>query len=197
VSESLDEGARETLVREAFEHRPDLKSTDLLKKRAQASISLGRRQRIPDLGVWAQYAQEGVGAGAISPPTVTLGLSMPLPLFYQNQGAILKGEADLRNQSLQRAKLEAQVVNGVESSLNAYSFSKKKLERMETSLLPRARRARELVGIQYDKGAASLLELLDAQRTLIAINSEYLQNLTDYWTSVFEIEQAVGRELHR
>lgn len=197
VAENLDEGARDTLLREAFDRRPDLKSSELLKKRAEASISLGRRQRIPDLGVWAQYSQQGAGEGAISPPTVTLGLSMPLPLFYQNQGAILRGEADLRNQSLQRAKVETQVVNGVESSLNAYTFSRKKLQRMETSLLPRARRARELVGIQYDKGAASLLELLDAQRTLIAVNSEYLQNLTDYWTSVFEIEQAVGRELHR
>ena len=89
------------------------------------------------------------------------------------------------------------MVNNVEASLNAYSFAQHRLDRMESSLLQRAKRARELVGIQYEKGAASLLELLDAQRTLIATNVEYLQDLTDYWTAVFQIEQAVGRELHR
>ena len=152
---------------------------------------------MPDIGLWAQYAQEGTGSNVIAPPTLTVGISTPLPNLYRNQGAILKAKADLRAQSLQRIKIEAQVVNNVEASLNAYAFAERKLQRTETFLLPTARRARELVGIQFEKGAASLLELLDAQRSLIAANAEYLQNLTDYWTAVFEIEQAVGRELHR
>ena len=64
-------------------------------------------------------------------------------------------------------------------------------------LLPTARRARELVEIQFEKGAASLLELLDAQRVYRRERRVSQDNLTDYWTAVFEIEQAVGRELHR
>jgi outer membrane protein TolC len=66
---------------------------------------------------------------------------------------------------------------------------------MDGRLLERTERARDLVKIQYEKGAASLLELLDAQRTLIATHVERLQDLTNYWTAVFELEQATGREL--
>jgi cobalt-zinc-cadmium efflux system outer membrane protein len=49
------------------------------------------------------------------------------------------------------------------------------------------------VEIQYQKGAASLLEYLDAQRTYIAVNLESLQDLAGYWTAVFKLEQALGR----
>jgi cobalt-zinc-cadmium efflux system outer membrane protein len=66
---------------------------------------------------------------------------------------------------------------------------------MEDRLLERAKRARDLVSFQYQKGAASLLEFLDAQRTYIATNIEYLQDLTAYWTAVYKLEQAVGMEL--
>jgi len=67
---------------------------------------------------------------------------------------------------------------------------------METGgLLASVKRARDLVSIQYQKGAASLLEFLDAQRTYIGTNVEYLQDLTIYWTAVFKLEQAVGTKL--
>ena len=46
----------------------------------------------------------------------------------------------------------------------------------------------------YRKGAASLLEFLDAERTYIATNLEYLTDLTQYWTALFQLEQAVGVE---
>ena len=66
---------------------------------------------------------------------------------------------------------------------------------MEGSLLERAGRARDLVRFQYEKGAASLFEFLDAQRTFLATRTEYLQNLNDYWSAVFQLEQATGMEL--
>ena len=68
---------------------------------------------------------------------------------------------------------------------------------MQGRLLDRAKRARDLVEIQYKKGAASLLELLDAQRTFIATNVEYYQDLATYWSSIFALEQATGMELRQ
>jgi cobalt-zinc-cadmium efflux system outer membrane protein len=67
--------------------------------------------------------------------------------------------------------------------------------RAENGLLDRARRTRDLVQIQYEKGAASLLEYLDAQRTFIDTQKGYLRDLADYWLAVTLIGQAVGLEL--
>jgi cobalt-zinc-cadmium efflux system outer membrane protein len=65
---------------------------------------------------------------------------------------------------------------------------------MQGRLLERARRARDLVRVQYEKGAASLLELLDAQRTFAQTHAEYLQDLHDLWLAHFKLLAAVGRE---
>ena len=134
---------------------------------------------------------------SITPPTVTVGLTLSLPIFYQQQGEIRRAEADAHTQELSQAKALAQVVSDVETAFAAYRAALQRAQRMEgdAGMLARARRARDLVGIQYQKGAASLLELLDAQRTFRAIAFEARSNLADYWTSVFRLEQAVGRTL--
>jgi cobalt-zinc-cadmium efflux system outer membrane protein len=197
VPPSISNVSRETLLSNAFENRPDLRAVRFQQQRAEHSISLAKRMRIPDIALSLNYTQQGTVEGqAITPPTVLFGISLPLPLFYQQQGEVQKAEADYRTQSLTYAKLQAQVTSDIESAHAAFVSSEQLVKRMETGgLLASAKRARELVSIQYQKGAASLLEFLDAQRTYIGINVEYLQDLTIYWTAVFKLEQAVGTKL--
>jgi cobalt-zinc-cadmium efflux system outer membrane protein len=186
----------DSMLGDARQHRPDLKAAIYQRDRAVAALSLARRQRVPDISLNLQYQQQaGTTVDAAQPPTFAFGLAGTLPLFYLQSGEIRKAEADLRTQELQAAKLEAQLASDVESSFNAFVGSRKLVERMEGRLLDRSRRARDLVSLQYQKGAASLLEYLDAQRTFIANNVEYLQDLANYWTAVFQLEAAVGMEL--
>jgi len=56
---------------------------------------------------------------------------------------------------------------------------------------------RDLTKLMYEKGAAALLAYLDAQRTFIASNVEYLNDLANCWTAVFQLAQAAGKELRR
>ncbi len=191
----LQAATPESLLQRALRERPDLKAIEAQRNRAQASVSLAERQRVPDIPLSVAYAQEGKGQSAIQPPTTTFSLTLTLPLFYQSQGEIKKAKADLSTQELQKAKIEAQVVNEVTGGFAGFTGARSRAERMESRLLDRTKRARDLVQIQYEKGAASLLELLDAQRTLIAASEERLQDLNDYWTAVFQLEQAVGAEL--
>lgn len=182
------------LLVEALDQRPDVVALQKQVERADAAIALARRQRIPDIGLSVQYAQQGVDNNAFTPPTVTVGLSTSLPIFYQQQGEIAKAEADARTQQLQLAKARAQVTNDVTTALSGFVASRKLVQRMEGGLLERSKRARDLVAIQYAKGAASLLEYLDAQRTYVAVNLEYTQDVAGYWAAVFKLEQATGKE---
>ena len=191
------EGATvESLMVLAREHRPDLVAQQAQTDRAAASVELAHRQVWPDFALGAQYAVQGLGVNAISPPTVSFGVSTSLPVFYQQQGEVAKASADLRTQQLQQQKLLAQVQSDVQTAWAGYVGAREQALRMqEGGLLTSARRARDLVQIQYQKGAASLLEYLDAQRTYISVNLESLQDLAGYWTAVFKLEQAVGRTL--
>jgi cobalt-zinc-cadmium efflux system outer membrane protein len=158
-------------------------------------VDLARRQRIPDVTLSVQYAQEGTGGSAVTPPTVFFGASLPVPIFYQQQGEVQRAEADLRTQAVQRNKAAAQLAAEVVSAYGAFGASRKLVDRMRGGLLERAQRARDLTRIQYEKGAARLLDLLDAQRAFAQVRAEYLQDLHDLWVSLFKLEAAVGREL--
>ena len=143
----------------------------------------------------AQYAQEGTGGSAVTPPTVTVGASLPVPIFYRQQGEVQRAEADLRTQAVQREKAAAQLASEVVTAYGAFAASRKLVDRMRGGLLERAQRARDLTRIQYEKGAARLFELLDAQRAFAQVRAEYLQDLHDLWLNLFKLEAAVGKEL--
>jgi outer membrane protein, heavy metal efflux system len=189
------------LMRTAFEHRPDLLAFGYSRQSAAAAIALAKRQRFPDITVQLGYTQTGTGGEGVNaplqPPTATISLSAPIPIFYQQQGEIRKAEANYDSQSLQHAKAVGQVVSDVSAAVSAFETSRGLVERMEKGgLLRSAKTARDIIRTQYERGAATLLDFLDAQRTYIATNVEYFQDLTNYWTAVAQLEQAVGMELH-
>jgi cobalt-zinc-cadmium efflux system outer membrane protein len=193
VPAALQAPSPDSLMKTAFEQRPDLRAYGHQRERAEAAIALAKRQRFPDLALSVQYTAQS----AIQPQTMTFGIQGQLPIFYQQQGEIRRAEADYDAQSLQQAKTTAQVVSEVEAGFAAFSTSRRLVERMEGSLLERARTARDITKRQFEGGTASLIDFLDAQRTYIAANLEYLQDLTNYWTAVYQLETAVGMELRK
>ena len=194
----LSATTEESLDRLAVDRRPDLRAFGYSRARAESAIALARRQVFPDLTLSLNYQQIGNGQNVIQPPTVMFGVSAPLPLFYQGQGEIRKAEADYNSQSLQHAKAMAQVISDVGNAYAAFLSSRRLVERMEAGgLLGRARFARDNTEIQYRAGKVPLIDFLDASRTYIATTQEYLQDLTNYWTAVYQLEEAVGTELRR
>lgn len=185
-----------SVLSEALRSRSDVLSAEYGERRARASVDLARRMRVPPLSLWANYAMQGSGPNAPTPPTITVGIEAPLPIFYQSQGEIMKTESDLFAQRVRRAKVDSQVVLDVSSALASLAIARKRLQRMADSLLGRARRSRDLTAMQYERGAASLLELIDSRRTFLSVNASYLQSISDYWSAVFAVEQAAGRTFH-
>jgi outer membrane protein TolC len=90
------------------------------------------------------------------------------------------------------ARARAQAAADVRAAMAALEAARSRAERRVEE---RARRARDLVQLQWEKGAASQLELLDAQRTLLQVSAEHLQDLTSYWMAVAQLELATGKEI--
>jgi cobalt-zinc-cadmium efflux system outer membrane protein len=193
------------LLRAAFDHRPDLIGAGYLMQQAEAQLRLAKRQQFPDITFNLTYAFGGFGGfstnGPVGPQVLTFGLSLPIPVFYNLAGEIRQAQAAYDSNGLQRAKTTAQVVNDVSTGLAAFRTTKTLVERMEGprrdggGLLQSARGAFEIVALQYDKGAASLTDYLDALRTYIATKTEYFGDLANYWTAVYQLEAAVAKEL--
>ncbi len=195
IPAELEGATEESLLRIAVATRPDLRASEQQIVRAEASVALAKRNQVPDLGLFASYSQLGMGQNAGQPMNMVFGIQGTLPVFYQGQGEIRRAQADHLATSVMAEKARAQVVNDVAAALASYRASRALVERMEQLILPRARRARDVVEMQFRTGSATLMDFLDASRTWIAANQEWLQDMEAYWVAVFQLEQAIGREL--
>ena len=197
VPAALEGATPAALLRRAIELRPDVAALGYQRLRAGASFELAQRQQVPAVQLGVQYTSAGLGQGAASPPTFSGQLQATLPIFYQQQGEIRRARADLATQALQYAKALAQVASDVETGFATFKGNRELVERMESTLLDRAKTAFTIVEKQYRGGALALNDFLDAYRTYIATRIEHLQGLTAYWDAVYQLEQAVGAELRR
>lgn len=204
LSELRDATAR-GLLRPALDHRPDLVSAAYQRASADAQVELVKRQKIPDVTLGINYAWGGFNGwsvdNSVTGPLLSFSVSAPIPLFYQLQGEQRQAEAQRDTNELQHAKATAQVASDVTTALAALEGSRALVQRMEGSrrpgggLLESAKGAFDVVAAQYDSGSANLTDYLDALRTYIATKNEYFGDLTNYWTAVYQLEAAVGRDL--
>ncbi len=205
VPPSLRQPTASDLLRAAFEHRPDLIALGYQKASSDAQVRLVNRQKFPDITLGINYGFGGFGGsstnGPIGQQILAFTFSLPLPVFYQLDGELRQAHALRDTNALQRAKATAQVVNDVSTGLVNFIAAKTRVERMEGprreggGLLQSAKGALDVTAYQYDKGAASLTDYLDALRTYVTTRVEYFGDLTNYWTAVFQLEAAVATEL--
>jgi cobalt-zinc-cadmium efflux system outer membrane protein len=196
LPQSLASASHDALLAQAFATRPDLAAQEAQVASADANLKLAKRQRFPDITLSLGYSQQGIDQNASSPPTFSIGLSAPIPILYQQQGEIEQAHANVRTQQLQVEKLRATIRSQFEVAYADFVASRALVQRMETGeLLESARQAKDDIRLLYEKGGAQLVEYLVALATYISTYLEYLDDLGGYWTSVFELEQAIGKEL--
>lgn len=197
VPETLASIDKTALLRVALESRADRKQAVAVVAQAEAAITLAERSRFPDVSLLVQYQQLGSGDNAPQPPTLSVGVGLPLPLFYRQQGEISRAAAERDAALVTRRRLEAVVAADIESAVNTFATARRIVERYESALLERAKRALDITQVQFTAGSATLTDLLDAQRSWVQVNSGYYAELVSYWTAVFLLEQAIGKELVR
>jgi cobalt-zinc-cadmium efflux system outer membrane protein len=198
VPSKISSATVDGLLKEAKDDRPDLRVVIAQKEHAQQGIDLAKRERVPDIALGLNYSQTGTGQNALSPPTLGVGVTIPLPVFYQNQGDIAHAQADLFQQETQQKKTLAQIETDVRTAWAQYTTTRRIVERYETGgLIENAKKAVEITTKQQELGkqGISLIDVLDARRTYISVNNDRLTQLAAYWNAVFALEQAVGTDL--
>jgi cobalt-zinc-cadmium efflux system outer membrane protein len=196
VPPRLDGATLEGLTAAALRDRPDVVQARAQVEQGRLASTLARRQVIPQFSLQLGYAQQGSPAGWFTPPTGTVGISVPIPAFYQQQGQIEAADAASLGAQLALARAEVAVTAEVATAWAGMTAARSAAARAEGTLLERSRAARDLLREEHARGDATLLEVLDAHRTLLRNEIEYLQILGSYWGAVFELEKAVGGTFH-
>lgn len=177
------------LYRRALANRPDLRAAEAAREKGQADVRLARANAWWDVTPQIEYQRIG------RDNTIGFGVSLPVRIFDRNQGEIARTRADAKRLEAARDAVAVQALSEVDTSLAALRTEREKLTALRDTYLPKAKQARDTVEYAYRRGGLSLLDFLDAQRTYRDTAAEYVRSLGNYWTSLYQLESAVGGSL--
>ncbi len=178
----------------ALDVRPDIKARRFAYSQREADLKLAKAYRIPDVTIGTGYAVQGA-QGPDNPQQWALNLGLPLPLFNRNQGGIQQAEVAVQTAEADLNKTVNQVENEVEVAYRNLIQSRRLVEAFVTGVLDDARATLTIVERAYERGGATILDLLDAARTSRTIQQNYIEALFTYQHNLFQLESAVGQEI--
>lgn len=175
-----------------LESTAELRLAQLQIQQRDAGLGLEKAQRIPDLDVsiGSQYD------ASVRERVNLVGVSMPIPLFNRNQGNVLAASRradqarDLRNATELRLRTETR------QALDLWATANSEVRAFNQVILPAAQSAVDSATRGFEMGKFNFLDVLDAQRTLIAARTQYLAALaqaTDAWVRIERIYGDLAR----
>lgn len=167
---------------------PAMRHARLQVAHRQALARVEKSRRMPDVNVIVGTQREGPDARN----RAVLGLSVPLPLFDRNDGAVLgalrrvdkaQGEADAEGARL-RAEL-AQAHARLGAALAECAL-------ISTEILPGAEDAQRAANRGFELGKFGLIDVLDAQRVLAQSKNQYLNAVAESHRAAADIARLLG-----
>ena len=153
---------------------PRLKKAALAVSQKQSLVAIEQSKQTPDLTL-SLGARRNEELGGIT--QAIIGLSIPIPIFDQNQGNLQSAQS----RELQSADEKIVLENQSKTDLtNIYSKRQLQIEAADMyiqDILPGAQSAYEAARKGFEFGKFSFLEVLDAQRTLFQAKTQYIQTL--------------------
>ncbi len=185
----------EQLVGEALARRPDLQAAARAEEAAEAALRLARAERWPNPTLGVQYTHSEFQVSGDLANQVGASVSVPLPVFNQNQGEIERAEAEALIARHEVEKLRLAIPQEVRSAVSSYTIARERVARFEDAFLRQAREARHAAEVSFREGAVSLLEFLEAERTYVQTEREHLAALRDLNTAAFDVTRAAALEV--
>jgi cobalt-zinc-cadmium efflux system outer membrane protein len=176
----------EDLQAKALKARPDFQAALFGVTAAQSQIRLAKANGKVDVNGTFDFTHTS------GQNTASIFASFELPIFNRNQGEIARtGYALTQAQEQQQAASDT-VLSDVANAYEALRSNDEVVQLYSSGYLKQAQESRDISEYAYKRGAASLLDFLDAERTYRAAQLAYRQALASYMTTLEQLKEAVG-----
>lgn len=177
------------LYARALARRSDYQASLAGERSAAAAVTAARRQPIPDLGASVAYNRVPGEAGAID-----LVLSVDVPIFDRNRGAIDQAQATRRKAALATASLQSQLRADAQKAVSAWETAHARLALYDDELLAAAKESLDITQHAYEAGRGSLLDYLDAETSYRAVTSAYRAAVADAVIAAAQLRFVAGED---
>jgi len=167
-------------------NRPDLRAAQQAVVAAESQLALQKANSKMDVTGTFNYTHT---AGT---NTAAFYYNMPLPIFNRNQGEIQRANYAITQAQEQASETTQQVSTDVLQAYENLLTNAQIVQLYQGGYVEEAKQSRDISEYAYRKGAASLLDYLDAERTYRANQLAYRQALANYMLALEQLRQAVG-----
>jgi len=174
------------LQAKALKERSDYRAAQLGVTAANSQISLAKANAKVDVnGTYDFTHVSGENAASIF-------ASFELPIFNRNQGEIARTRYALTQAQEQEQAASDTVLSDVANAYEAVRNNDSVVQLYTSGYLKQAQDSRDISEYAYKRGAASLLDFLDAERSYRSVQLAYRQTLASYMTALEQLKEAVG-----
>lgn len=168
---------------------PILKRQGKLVEQAELTVTKERKARVPDVTLFGGYSTQ------IDTKSVVAGITLPTPIWYQQQGHIAEALGTQRKEEAALIHAQNDLGRAINQHAREAETAQDQILVYEEGLLKQAQEALRIAQLSFRQGASSLLDVLDAQRVQRQVTVDY--NLARYELSVAltRFERAVGGPL--
>lgn len=164
-------------------------ATEISARRAEARLA--EAEAVPDLtgriGLRDDRAEDA--------QALVIGISLPLPIFDRRQGDILAARLGAASAGQRQREAELRLESMLSEAYTRLVNAHDEAMALRDIALPPATEAFTVTRRAFEKGDLTFLDVLDAERTLVELRTQYLDALAAYHEAVAEIEGLVGRPL--
>ena len=180
--------------------RPDLEAARREIERADADRALARAEVWEDWTVGLGYEREravfDAPIGTKRDSFLSLGVTVPFPLWDRQQGRIAAAEAELRRSRRLRDALLLRIKEQIRSAEARVRTLRSSVDAYAEDILPEATRSQELFERAYRQGLVGITELLQAQRQYNEARALYFELLGDLRQAAIALQAATGTSPH-
>ena len=150
----------------------------------RASLELAQAQAVQDVtvGGGVRFLREGSDAAFVA------GVSVPLAFRNRNQGGIRAARELLSGAELEMRVIENDLRAESSAAWREVLTAHAALQNLRREALPATEDAVVLVRRAYDEGHLPLIDVLDAQRALVALQREILDQVSAYAVALARLE---------
>lgn len=175
-------------LKAAIAARPESNIAREQISRAQQNVQLQKANAKPDPEFYLGYKRN------TGQDTLFAAVQLDLPIRNRNQGNIGTAQADLRAAEANLKLTELNLTADFEAAKRAYQsnrdllqqYSATRRQAVETETLARG---------AYREGGFDLIRLLDAERSRISVEMQYIRTLVELRQSIVNLQLASGMEI--
>jgi outer membrane protein, heavy metal efflux system len=170
----------------ALRNRPDYRAAQLGVVASQSQLTLAQAVGKRDLTAAVDYTHVG-GVNAVS-----FFFNIELPIFTRNQGEIARARFGVNQAQESQSSASETVLTDVTNAYENLHTNDEVVNLYNSGYLQQAQDSRDISEYAYQRGAASLLDYLDSERSYRATQLAYRQALASYTLALEQLRQVVG-----